>query len=140
MKQICLGVLAALVAVAALVGTPRAQNGSASHKVVTKEQFEQWKKEYSNWGRWGRDDQLGAVNLITPAKRKQAAALVKEGYPVSLAHDAVKEKAVDNPSPFSHVMTNLGADPSFPYCLDTYSVSYHGWAHTHMDSICHMFH
>ena len=22
-----------------------------------------------NWGRWGKDDQLGAINLITPAKR-----------------------------------------------------------------------
>ena len=23
----------------------------------------------SNWGRWGADDQLGTMNLITPAKR-----------------------------------------------------------------------
>ena len=29
--------------------------------------------ELSNWGRWGKQDQLGAINLITPAKRKQAA-------------------------------------------------------------------
>ena len=29
--------------------------------------------ELSNWGRWGKEDQMGAVNLITPAKRKQAA-------------------------------------------------------------------
>ena len=33
----------------------------------------------SNWGRWGREDQMGTLNLITPKKRKQAAALVQEG-------------------------------------------------------------
>lgn len=38
------------------------------------------------WGRWGKDDQRGAVNLITPAKRVAAAALVKSGRSVSLAH------------------------------------------------------
>ena len=37
----------------------------------------------SNWGRWGKDDQLGALNLITPQKSKEAAALVKGG-PVHL--------------------------------------------------------
>ncbi len=40
--------------------------------------------ELSNWGRWGKDDQAGTVNLITNAKRKQAAALVKEGISVSV--------------------------------------------------------
>lgn len=25
-----------------------------------------------NWGRWGDDDQLGAVNLLTPEKVMQA--------------------------------------------------------------------
>ena len=39
--------------------------------------------ELSNWGRWGKEDQMGTVNLITPAKRKEAAALVKEGVPLA---------------------------------------------------------
>ena len=34
--------------------------------------------------RWGADDQVGAVNLITPQKRVAAAALVKTGRTVSL--------------------------------------------------------
>ena len=33
--------------------------------------------QVKNWGRWGKDDQLGAANLITEAKRKQALALAK---------------------------------------------------------------
>ena len=44
---------------------------------VTAAQYERWKTELSNWGRWGKDDQIGTLNLITPAKRREAAALVQ---------------------------------------------------------------
>src|SRR5258706_14652305 len=47
-----------------------------SRPAMTRETFDQWMTELSNWGRWGKDDELGAVNLITAAKRKQAAGLV----------------------------------------------------------------
>ena len=30
-----------------------------------------------NWGRWGKDDQVGAVNMVTNEKRAAAARLVK---------------------------------------------------------------
>src|SRR5439155_1683900 len=106
-----------------------AQNGSTSHS-VNKEQYEQWKKEYSNWGRWGKDDQIGALNLITPAKRKQAAALVKEGFVVSMAVDADEVKVVDNPNPYEHRMMGIGSD--------YIGVAMHGWAHTHLDSLAHI--
>ena len=52
---------------------------------ITKAQVDQWMDELSNWGRWGADDQLGAVNLITQAKRKQALALATTGEVVSLS-------------------------------------------------------
>ena len=39
-------------------------------------QFEAWQKELSNWGRWGKDDEIGTLNLITPEKREAALALV----------------------------------------------------------------
>jgi hypothetical protein len=42
---------------------------------------------------------MGTLNLITPAKRKQAAALVKEGFSVSLARDASGTKEIDTPCP-----------------------------------------
>lgn len=38
----------------------------------------------SNWGRWGADDQLGTVNLITPEKVREAAGLVNTGKTISL--------------------------------------------------------
>ena len=55
-----------------------------SRPEVTKAQVERWMTELSNWGRWGQDDQLGTLNLITPEKRRQAQALATRGLVVSL--------------------------------------------------------
>ena len=43
--------------------------------------MKRWKHrpEGSTWGDWGDDDQLGRLNLITPAKVLQGIAEVKEG-------------------------------------------------------------
>jgi kynurenine formamidase len=41
----------------------------------------------SNWGRFGADDQVGTANLMTPAKRIEAASLVRTGEVFSLAVD-----------------------------------------------------
>ena len=106
---------------------------------LSSKDIDRWMSELSNWGRWGEDDELGALNLITPEKSQRAATLVKEGFSVSLARDADKDEAIDNPSPFRHVMTMTGMDSDAQYCVDTYSVSYHGYAHTHLDALCHMF-
>ena len=74
-------------------------------------------------------NQIGAVNLITPAKRRQAAALVKDGISVSLAADADTVKAVDNPTPYEVTMQGISSD--------RIAISYHGIAHTHLDSLAH---
>jgi kynurenine formamidase len=114
--------------------------GSAGQE-LTAEDVERWMTELSNWGRWGKDDQLGTVNLITPKKRKEAVALVKEAVTVSLARDEDKVKSPDNRDPFVHDMVNYGANTPGNFLMDTYSwISYHGFAHTHLDALCHMFH
>ena len=105
---------------------------------VTKADVDGWMKSLSNWGRWGADDQLGAANLITPKTRLHAARLVQEGISVSLARDVEKESAVDNPHPFVHKMLNIGLDNPGQSVSDSYQVSYHGFAHSHMDSLCHI--
>lgn len=42
-------------------------------------------REVSNWGRWGADDEIGTLNLLTPEVRAAGASLVREGLVVSLA-------------------------------------------------------
>ena len=41
-------------------------------------------EKISNWGRWGKEDERGALNFITDAKRAAAARLVKTGQSVSV--------------------------------------------------------
>jgi kynurenine formamidase len=124
-------ILLALAAAAALAQSP--------HN-VTQADVEKWMTTLSNQGRWGKADQMGTVNLITAAKRKQAAALVRDGVTISLARTIEVDKAIDNPSPFGHEMTATGANPlAGAYAMDTLTVSYHGYGHTHMDSLSHMF-
>ena len=38
--------------------------------IPTEEQVLGWFDSLSNWGRWGDDDELGTLNLISEAKRQ----------------------------------------------------------------------
>src|SRR6266566_4756714 len=96
------GIAAALVGDAASQGSSQ---GSSSRPLVSEAQFEAWQTELSNWGRWGKEDELGTLNLITLAKRRAALALVKEGVPVSLSTNGFTEKAVDVPCPVEWAMS-----------------------------------
>ena len=66
-----------------------------TRQIPSEEQVIEWMDTLSNWGRWGDDDQLGTVNLITDAKRAQAAALVREGISVTCSRLIVPEGAAD---------------------------------------------
>src|SRR6266705_1241154 len=86
--------------------------GSAAHTaptarktITTEAEFHQAMKDLSNWGRWGPDDVLGAANWITPAKRKQTAALVKEGITVSLEHPIFQEEVIDGRGHLARTVT-----------------------------------
>ncbi len=116
-----------------------AQSTSPAARPKTKADIDLLMTELSNWGRWGNDDQLGTMNLITPEKRRQAYSLVREGVTLSLARPLEKTAAADNPAPFIHKMMLTGLNNPGQFAADTYIVSYHGHAHTHMDSLGHMF-
>jgi kynurenine formamidase len=125
-----LGMLVAALLLGGLTTVRQSAQPARSAPSVTKADFDRWKSELSNWGRWGKEDQIGALNLITPAKRRQAASLVRDGVSVSLARDADTEKAVDNPDPYEHRMLEIGSD--------RIAVTHHGVAHTHLDSLAHI--
>lgn len=131
-----LAAVGVILAALALSGSPAAAQQATSHPLVTQSEYERWQVELSNWGRWGKDDELGTLNLITPAKRKQAAALVKEGFPVSLARDASAIKEIDNPCPIEWAMTT--DTPSMVMDRVAYPCI-HGPGTTHLDSFAHVF-
>jgi Putative cyclase len=85
-----------LVAGSLAIGRAQQPAAPAAHRApVTRAEADRWMTELSNWGRWGKDDQLGALNLITPEKRRQAMALAKSGTVISLERKIVPSPAPD---------------------------------------------
>jgi kynurenine formamidase len=117
--------------VAALFAPPQACAQAAPR--ITSAQIDTWMTELSNWGRWGKDDHRGTLNLITPQKQREAAKLVHEGVSVSLAHTLEKEKSEENPRPIEQKMTIDDGG----HATDLYTIWYHGSTITHIDSLCH---
>src|ERR1700741_3824289 len=134
MRILVIGLIASGVA----VSVTHAQAQSSARPTIPNEaDFRRAMNELSNWGRWGKDDELGAANLITPAKRKQALALVTEGVPISLAHDVPQETAADAPNILKRTLAPV--TPGGTADQYTYTGTYHGIVHSHLDSVnCHM--
>ena len=128
---------ATVAALAGLVAGGAIASGQAQERpYVGQEEYDGWFDELSNWGRWGPDDEMGALNLITPEKRRAAAALVTEGFTVSLATIATTEATIDGPCPITWEMVNAspgGATDRVGYpCI-------HGPGTTHIDGFAHRF-
>ena len=116
-------------------GAPQAKPSS-----VSKAQFERWMTELSNWGRWGKDDQIGAANLITPAKRREAAALVKTGTTVSLSRTLTAKSLAETPAKISYGWLG-GRFELFlkdDWVLERRLIEFHGGEFTHVDALCHV--
>jgi kynurenine formamidase len=123
---------------AALPGGGSGEPRAADKKDHTKADIDEMMTSLSNWGRWGKKDQLGALNLITPKKRKQAAGLVEDGVTISLARPAIKEEADSSPA-FRHRMVALPREgQEIASSADEFSVRYHGFTQTHLDGLCHL--
>jgi kynurenine formamidase len=99
-------------------------------------------EKLSNWGRWGKEDERGALNFITDAKRAAAAKLAQTGQVVSMALPLATIPAPDNPAPVTHLMVQAGFDSKemdLPYAGDYFAIAPHGMANTHLDALCHVF-
>ncbi|HJN42588.1 MAG: cyclase family protein [Vicinamibacterales bacterium] len=107
---------------------------------ITKTQVDQWMQDLSNWGRWGDDDQLGAVNLITPAKRREALALATTGDVVSLSLPISVVSPPDDPNSTA-AFTNLHV-VNIPsgFLMERQQVAFHGSTVSHLDALCHAHH
>jgi len=91
----------------------------------------------SNWGRWGKEDQRGALNFITPEKRAAAARLAQSGEIVSMSLPLSTKTTPENPQPVQHMMLHAGGNAIAS--LDYFAIAPHGMAFTHLDALCHVF-
>jgi hypothetical protein len=114
-----------------------------NQSTVSKQQWDQWFKSLSNWGRWGKDDDRGALNLITTEKAKQAGTLVKTGQSVSLSKPITRDKPPSGAQP--RPVAPGGAYTSFflidgDYLYERHEIEYHGGRVSHFDALCHVSH
>ena len=127
-------------------GQERAQTFTAHpstqepQRLVTLDTLKRWEKELSNWGRWGKEDQRGLLNLITPEKTKQALALVKEAKTVTLQINPFKKTGIDTGGFGENVHRMARIDPKTGEvrgALDIIQLSIHDGLSSHLDALCH---
>ena len=90
---------------------------------------------------WPPEDRRGALNYITPAEVRAAAAEVRLGRAVSLAAPVITKVTPDNPDPALHLMTGTGQDAAptgLAFATDRLEMNVHGNADTHLDALCHV--
>jgi kynurenine formamidase len=109
---------------------------------VTLAEFDAIFESVKNWGRWGPDDQLGTLNLITPERVAAAAALVRSGRRVSMAIPINKVAGPDNPNQAQYFVTqahdiDIGSS-GLTFALDYLGMAFHGDCHTHIDALNHI--
>lgn len=93
----------------------------------------------SNWGRWGPDDQRGALNFLRPEHVRRAAALVRDGVTVSCALPLATTPGPQNPFPVLHHMLGDGDLDNAAGSADWFALAPHGPTITHLDALCHIF-
>jgi kynurenine formamidase len=94
------------------------------------------------WGRWGTDDERGALNLLTPDRVQRAKDLVRSGDVVACGRALPVVAAADNPSPALHHMIAAGdiaRGAGLQASADFIGVAFHGMAVSHIDALCHVF-
>lgn len=96
------------------------------------------------WGRWGENDEIGALNLVGSSQIMAATNLVRQGKVISLAQPLSKKTPVPNHrAGLSHFMDRDGGDyaagarsvHSFQFAEDTVVMPLH--IGTHIDALCH---
>ncbi len=151
-KRVMGGAAVGLVGALVVAGAALAQAptpAGADRPVSTKAQVAGWMKTMSTWGTWGKDDQLGSLNYVTPEKRRQAAALVRTGQVVSMEqpvilkarHEEIAKDGRPNGVGFYEITfrTFPKGDPrqNDDYTSDLQTFAPHGSGLTHLDALCH---
>ena len=105
--------IAAALVVAIASCSPRSNLEAQTNHNVTKAAVDRWMTELSNWGRWGKDDEKGTLNLLTPETRKRALSAAKEGVSVSLSHNYIEQPAKEVMYPFVREMIPIDPTSQF---------------------------
>jgi hypothetical protein len=109
-------------------------------------EFHDIAKRVNNWGRWGADDEIGTLNLITDEVVREAATCVRSGHRVPLAlplqQDGVQTGLMPGRVNPLHAMVQINQEifgPGTVACSDD-AVTMGLQAATHWDALTHVSH
>lgn len=109
-------------------------------------EFHDIAKRVNNWGRWGADDEIGTLNLITDEVVRGAAAEIRTGRRIPLAlplkEDGVQVGMIPGRINPLHTMVQINQElfgPGTVACSDD-AVSMGLQAGTHWDALTHVSH
>jgi kynurenine formamidase len=116
---------------------------------LTEQDVVKFMDTLSNWGRWGADDELGTINHITPAVRRRAATLVRDGVSVTCARPiATNDIAADTTIQPLRFMVDSGEGRDTDStdrilqrrgAAEFIGMVFHGYSITHVDAPSHYF-
>jgi len=113
-------------------------NGSSAHPAL--DEVLEYFTSLSNWGRWGPEDELGTLNLITPERRLEAIATIREGISVGCGRPLMfEDRAADVLYPPQRLMIRSGDSPESTGAAEYIGVAFHGQTVSHVDALAHQF-
>lgn len=109
-------------------------------------EFHDIAKRVNNWGRWGAEDEIGTLNLVTDEVVRAAAAEVRSGRRIPLAlplkEDGVQAGLIPGRINPLHTMVQINQElfgPGTVACSDD-AVTMGLQAGTHWDALTHVSH
>ncbi|MET8124661.1 cyclase family protein [Streptomyces sp. NPDC056653] len=109
-------------------------------------EFHEIAKRVNNWGRWGAEDEIGTLNLITDAVLRDAATTVRTGQRIPLAlalqQDGVQSGLIPGRVNPLHAMVQINQEIFGPGTVATSDdvVTLGLQAATHWDALTHASH
>jgi kynurenine formamidase len=130
------------------------QSSVTGQHALTESDVVRYLTDLSNWGRWGADDQIGTLNLITPQVSGDAAELVREGRAVSCSWSmGGTGQHTPGTGPQRFMIRSgeglhdenrvLPAQPELAgratTAVEFIGLRFHGFEITHLDALSHVF-
>ena len=111
--------------------------GPMTRQPLSEDEVSDLHARLSNWGRWGSDDQLGTLNFVTAEVTAAAASPCGRGRPCPVPGLSRRNRLLTTWRRCVHHMTGTATEG---YGADYFAIASHGYATSHIDALCHIFH
>lgn len=94
----------------------------------------------SNWGRWGKDDERGSLNLLTTDRVRLATRLVEHGRVVPMSRTIDPGSSATGDAEIVRIERRRYEEhPNAGAMVETYCCRFHGREWTHIDALGHVW-